>query len=520
MATQQISQYNFIVEQEQLNHFLGPVQGALGGLPVAEQLQDYFIVYQQAGGTGPEIIDETDGDISKPVEGYPSQENLLQNFGIGSNVVVRNDASTTLNSQIAGLHKVTAIGRQVPLLYTQNGFYTSSFSETIQYLGTPGVGLEAPGTAPYFLARMINPSEASEYTTPLTSTPLNLTLFEKQLPTPDPDVAELLPDNTVTATNYTFGSNIHDFGNIQTVTFQLEGIFHNYYDDSYQIEVELMKDGESISTKSYTIQGANPEGSGIPVYSGPNGNYQALNTGNDPLTFTFVTSGEVYYSPTLSNKIESGMVITARVSTAAMEGGAGTVYMPSFTFSAIGQTPNASTPVDSSQTGVQWSTGSLYPQLFTHTWLTASYFISQGYGLTQNSSHITDNSEANFNLSPIEVPFIPKVGDRIRFEYNKTTDYFIYEVIPPNLDSQNRLKFRINAPIPPRVERENFIIHRTNPSDPAYIILDINKNSIVSDTQNFNGLILPEYPTQKLKDNLDRITVDLKERGIITDNEA
>ena len=46
------------IEQEQLNNFLGPVNGALGGLPVAERNQSYFMQYFiGAGGTGPEIID-------------------------------------------------------------------------------------------------------------------------------------------------------------------------------------------------------------------------------------------------------------------------------------------------------------------------------------------------------------------------------------------------------------------------------------------------------------------------------
>jgi hypothetical protein len=41
----------------------------------------------------------------------------------------------------------------------------------------------------------------------------------------------------------------------------------------------------------------------------------------------------------------------------------------------------------------------------------------------------------------------------------------------------------------------------------------------VGGTQGFNGVILPEYPTKKLRDNLDNIIISLKERGIITDNE-
>ena len=145
MPTQQHAINNFTIEQEQFNNFLGPVRGALGGLPVAEQMQDYFLVYQQAGGTGPEIIDETaffitymvdsNGNVSKPLEGYPSQYNLLQNFGTGTFVIVRNDASTSLNSQLAGLHQVTAIGRQLPILYTQFGYAPNSYSGSIVFQG-------------------------------------------------------------------------------------------------------------------------------------------------------------------------------------------------------------------------------------------------------------------------------------------------------------------------------------------------------------------------------------------------
>ena len=72
------------LEQEQLNNFLGPVNGALGGLPVAERTSEYFAVYTGAGGTGPEIIDQTavfisylvdaKGNLSKPSTEYSSLE--------------------------------------------------------------------------------------------------------------------------------------------------------------------------------------------------------------------------------------------------------------------------------------------------------------------------------------------------------------------------------------------------------------------------------------------------------------
>ena len=127
-STPQQTQTNVSLEQEQLNNFLGPVNGALGGLPVVERTSEYFVVYESAGGTGPEIIDETaifitylvdeNGNVSKPSEDYDSLNNLLQNFEVGKNIIIRNGVASAVNGQIAGKQKVTAIGRQSPLLYS------------------------------------------------------------------------------------------------------------------------------------------------------------------------------------------------------------------------------------------------------------------------------------------------------------------------------------------------------------------------------------------------------------------
>ena len=119
----------------------------------------------------------------------------------------------------------------------------------------------------------------------------------------------------------------------------------------------------------------------------------------------------------------------------------------------------------------------------------------------------------------MEVPFIVQAGDRIRFEYSETLDYTIYEIIEPSVDADGRLKLRLNTLIPNSINLNNFVLHRVNTNDPAYIILNVKKNNLVGNTQNFNGVILPKYPTKRLKDNLDNILLDLKSRGIITDNE-
>ena len=520
----------FVINQEQLGNFLGPVQGALGGLPVAEQLQDYFLVFQQAGGTGPEIIDETayfitymvdsKGNVAKPLDDYPSQNNLIQNFGVGSNVIVRNDAATSFNSQLGGIHQVSAIGRQQPILYTQKGFDTGSHVTKIIFLSSDGVGLNAESEVPYFLGGMLAPDQiTTDNSVAFPGGDISMTNYDEvEVPTPDATAAVF----SATAGTYTFDSSATPSLSLQSLTFQVDGTLRNYADYAINVTVKIKREGTTpgqyftVEEKTYSVPGVSSTGPNAEDSAGVP--YSPLNIGSDPLIYTIP-------SPPFQDK---KYIVTVGTTYWSQE----IFQISSLSFRAISQNPAPTTPVDTGGTSIGFSTGSSY-QDFTSsastenlcTWLTASSFVSQGWGYTQDSSNVLQNQESNlagvpFNLSPIETPFLPKVGDRIRFEYNKATDYFIYDVITPNLDPQNRLKLKINQVVPPAVERENYIIHRTNIADPTYIILNVNKNDSIQDTQNFNGLILPEFPTDELKNNLDQITIDLKERGIITDNEA
>ena len=62
----------------------------------------------------------------------------------------------------------------------------------------------------------------------------------------------------------------------------------------------------------------------------------------------------------------------------------------------------------------------------------------------------------------------------------------------------------------------NFVLHRTNKSIPRYVILNIDKVPGVGSASNpFTGIILPQFPTEKLINNLDTILNKLKVEGII-----
>jgi len=477
------------IEQEQLNNFLGPVNGALGGLPVAERNQSYFIVFQQAGGTGPEIIDETayfitylvdeNGNVSKPSEDYVSLENLLQNFEVGRNAIVRNDAATAVNGQLVGKKEIAGIGIQEPIAYSQTGstpganINTLDFNSELNQSSTPRMegtmvrGIYAPASGVSTFQTVTN------YNSPVSSPQAPAATFNN------------------TAGTYTVSSA--NIGDTNSIFFEVSVGLRLTPDplvggnvtgtQTRDVIINIKRDSTIIGTKTYTIQGSNVDGES-----------SVFNFESDPLVvgqlLGFFNTGDPVY--TVEIQFEDAVYTTADF----------------IQFKIINQSPQPSNPI---VTPSYWSNNS-----GTSFYLTASAELSTNYGATQNSQNVLDQIEPGFNFSPVTIPFNVEVGDRIRFEYNKSTDYTVYEVIEPSGDIDGKLKLRLNALVPTSVNLNNFVLHRVNSNNPAYIILNVKK---VGSPENFNGVILPEYPTKKLKDNLDDIIISLKERGIITDNE-
>ena len=470
------------IEQEQLNNFLGPVNGALGGLPVAEKTQEFFIIYEGAGGTGPEIIDETaifitylvdsKGNVSKPSEDYASLYNLTQNFEVGKNAILRNEIASATNSQISGKHEITAIGRQLPLLYSQTG-------------STPGANVN----------QLIFNGELNSTTTPRMEGTMVRGIYDPTTndfqtvtsynsPVSPPEAPAATFDNT--AGTYTISSA--DIGDTSVLIFEVSiglRVQPNSDGDGPGVQprdtiIRIKRGSTVIGTKTYTTQGTL-------------GETTTFNFASDPLVVGqlsgFFNSGDPVY--TVEIQFEDAIYTTADF----------------IQFNIRGQNPPPSNPIAAPGYWFNNSGGNL--------WLTASAELSTNYGNTQNSQNVLDEIEPGFNFSPITVPFTLESGNRIRFEYNKSLDYTIYEVISPNEDVDGFLKLRLNTLVPNNVNLNNFVIHKTDPQDPVYIILNVKKSSIVGNSNAFKGVLLPEYPTQELKSNLDNIVLDLKERGLL-----
>lgn len=472
-----------IFTQQQYNKSGDSINGILGGLAVAEKNQDYFIVFKQAGGTGPEIIGETayfisylvksDGTVNKPSEDSSALNNLIQNFEVGKNAVVRQDAATALNSQLAGKHEITAIGRQQPILYTQTGSLENSFTSSIFFKeGTIPVVDSSIGDYRGTMQKSVSTSIGTSYS--------QVNGFTSIL-SPSPTSASFSIGNP---SEYQITSL--DAIGLQSITFNITTKLVNPtpFNQNVSIRLRRLQDGTYtyLTTKTYTIL--------------PGGE---LITGNDPLVYTEVNT-------TLPFENDPTWTIQISGTSALLEA-------EWFNFSVNSQNPQPGTTSNPISQTPFWETGSSS----LPTWLTASEYLSINYNKTQDLNGFSlDNG---FNFSPIVEPFTLRIGDRIRFGYNKANDYYIYDILPPDETNDGLLKIKINKPIPTVINLNNFLIHRTDINDPAYIILNVDKDETVGDTQNFNGVILPEYPTPELKDNLDNIILDLKEKGIITDNE-
>ena len=154
----QAAQQELIANLLEGDHSGITIGGILGGLPVAEKNQEYFLVVEEAGDTTPEIIDQTQFkisylcdsqlNVSKPSGDGVALANVTQNFERQKNAIVRVDQGTVLNNQLAGTHKITAVGSIEPIVGTQIGrgpldyVTTMSFQLKGQLDAAPGVVVE------------------------------------------------------------------------------------------------------------------------------------------------------------------------------------------------------------------------------------------------------------------------------------------------------------------------------------------------------------------------------------------
>lgn len=478
--------------------------GVLGGLPVAEQNQEYFIVFKGAGGTGPEIIAQTayfleylidsDGNIFKPTENTSALNNLLQNFPTQKPVSVILDNASNASANLGGEIELTAVGLQQPILYSQTGSSAGAFTGSLFFKGDPTLGIvssDSTLTIPDMTAFM-------EKTTSLPSSQGLVTGYDSFVGGTPAFTTGNARSASLGAGRYIVTSSA--IGDLQTFTLQATVRVKNPTSSPKDLTLSILENGNVLFGGGSFIIPANSEfqtltntqqfTSQFAINHLPDGEFLqlALLQDVDELTFDYIRFGCV--------------------------GG----------YSGQNPTSEGDLLQDTGQNAPPfWLTGS------NSLYITASEYLSQNYEnvqLTSGSIQITGgtinigNIFKNFNLSPIHTPFKVKVGDRIRFLYNSLTDFHIYDVKEPQNEVDGRLKLKLNTVLSQsftETQLSNFVLHRTNKTLPRYVILNVDKQSGVVDTTSnpFTGIILPQFPSEKLLNNLDSILNKLKVEGII-----
>jgi len=462
------------IAQEQANHFLGPVNGALGGLSVAEKNQEFFLLFKDITSTTPEIIDQSswniewlvnsNGEVANPSDNDVTNSNILQNFEIGKKVYALVNNATGINAQFLGEHTITGVGTLKNILYSQTGIPSSSFNTSSVLFVEPG-GAPASSTnpVPNVLGSMI----------------LNNETFSQSSPTTiDGYTLQTQTNNPPGGTNFNAGSGKYfisssDFIDINSITFRI----------SYSID-------NNSTTKPTTVNVS---------LQPPAGNI--LQT--DVFTISSNSGVQRSMEVNLSNFTSFNQMLI-KVSTEEE------INIVSLNFEVIGSSPS---PTPNIPTTGFWATGSDT----VITWLTGSSYVSQNYGniqLTNSGTQVI--AFANYGLDPIDDIFTPQAGDKIRFEYDPGKVFTIYEVITPSEASDGLLKLKLNRQVPDSTILDNFILYRIDSSEPKSIFLNVPKNSVIGDPENpFKGYIFPQYKTQNLKDNLKSIQQQISNEGLL-----
>lgn len=512
-----------IAAQEELASITGErIEGALGGLPVASQNQNFFAVFDEAGSTGPEIIDRTQFRItylvdpelqtSKPTVGSPAAFNMTQNFEKSKIVKVRADNATVLNQNITGEQVVYDVGTLKLITTTEYGVKKDEYITTMSF---NGVGGQLVGTSQDL------------------STAMGLTQDDQD-------------DNVLTSN----GSKTMNFSNVFVPISQSNGQdeYITYENDN---TIRMVQSTVAAETRvRFTVTGRI-------VISGIDQNSQTTTTlkiqktqsngVKSDLATTLRTS--VHYpnanrpggfTDAFSFDLDSGFVNLSdgdEINIIMVRSGTSTSAVTTMTvgtWTVSQETP----PGDVLIMGVNATTSSYWDGFNTvsgsnidpndpskaYSILTASAefgnFANGTYiqRLATASAAFDPNGDSN-TFNPIQTPFEFKPADEIRFEYNKNK---VHKVLKTELSGE-----RLKVFIYPSVDTENlqpletlgtqlnhFTHYRIDP-DGGYIFIDKEKENTAGVDQAFNGIITPLYSTEALKAKEDEVIFELKQAGII-----
>ena len=497
--------------------------GTIPKQAVAEQNQTFFAYFDGIGGTGPEVIDgtayfikyliDTEGNVVNPEPDTVSNRpqaiglyNLNNNFEVGKRAVVKLIEPNPLldeipNSEVlTGIHPIVHVGRIAPILITETG------SNNQDYITTMSFGS-------------------------LTTQNTTLTVG-----TPTAQFQNALAEYYVNSTSWTsipFATQLVEYNNAWT----------NTSTSTKTINSSSAQTGTRIRFKAnfYVEAGWNGNGSNFLSIRFLQNNQQIFQSGTDNISngssIIDEDTSAVYasaYSPWIDYNVNDTFVVQAKVAVDGVDRQVRIKGTPdrNQTVWYIEQETPPGVVIEGVDQQVLLTEGinAVYSDYFDglvnfynaenggFTTLTMTPPFSPIYesGLIQN----LDPSSSLFGFSEIKIPFSDlKPGDFIRFNYDKTRVHTIYRIRELNSGTGSTLLILYVTPAISNLDTidlnpwdlNHFVIYRVI-NDGTYVVLDIKKDA---EGGTYSGIIQPEFVSQELVDNYDRIITNLTEREII-----
>jgi hypothetical protein len=465
--------------------------------PSVDLNRTYFAYFNWAGGTSPEwgtfnedkttynirfFIDEN-GNVIKPLNDSNGINLgiMKQNFTEGEVAVSslnNTDIFGTNLSILNGSYPIFKSGKTIqPILYTQTSSYDSN-GNTVAYGFTGSISFNVQsGTTEIPNYAFLAYKSTTQATSSLLLNTTNNILLTFPNETYDYD------------TNYTTGTSIYQFGSDTEVEVSFRTTVR--HDVDFLFSPPRIIPGQQL-TVTLAIQLS--EDSGV--------TWSDLAVKNVPFTITSRGIKETTFASPLrffNNGDRIRVVMkTYNVLPNPFNQRANMNFYVNSNFGSTQNQGGFSGPI-ASGSGVGatafWSTGSTPSNV-----LIASANLTNFYGYKQNDIY---NSGFNSIVNPFEIqPY-----DEIRFEGVEGNSY---TVISSSLS--DRLYLYLDRNISPGGTNLNFFLIRRYVDDPAFIVLDVDKPAGDSG----EGILKPEYLTNRVEGQIDTILENLQEGGLIT----
>ena len=505
----EVSSEQIVVDQESIESEVGfEVRGILGGLPVAEQLQEYFVVFDEAGDTGPELIDKTQYRVSYLVDSNlntskpagvttDAARNVTQNFEEGTIAVVRADNATALNRNLTGELTVYDTGTIRLISTTETGSSVGAFIQTMSFFDTQGQDIVQDAEDVSIEYRADNTQETTsgiqEFIIKYEGTPVKPISSSA-----DPFLSINANQDTIT-----FDRDTTDAGTRVYVSFN--AFLQVVWDDNANptpvqgyLQLEQQDGGAGdfivVKTTNFSIP-HNNSSYFYPFVSTSNFKHFIENT---KFRCRLVRTDGVGVNVL---KIQDGRLIVRQeylpgdVAIPGLNACTASYFEPGFT---------SFEPVSSSNNPQGYSIITSSVQM--------GYFINNGFqAKLDDQCKVFDPKGDLVTYETIQVDFNWQVGDEIRFEYNKNQ---VHKIVNTTELSSGAWQFTVTPAIAFGTELNHFTHYRIDP-DGGYVIMNTVKDNQVAGTQPFSGIILPKFPSENLKKREDALIFDLKQAGII-----